>query len=423
MAEPAYEFEMYDRANGSIGVFEGSYGAFGAVGSYRLNQPTRWVTRHAASQFTGNGADGYPLFEKLRRCMKVRRTRTDGATTDLIFNGLLWSVSIAADENDDYMIECTWVDPMVWWAYRYVRSTTGSLVNPTWASPISGAEILLDALTNSVSNSGDPGDQEGPLGLDLTDGTFDTTSQPDLALTLSNWPATIADLASILLSTGAIDIKIDPVDDADGYDPDIMGVLSILNPRGADLSASVSFKYATSPYNARAATYVGDASIVANKLWYYLGPKKTASRWAGNFTPPADSSGAHGFAAYGLDDATLEAARLGSIDDLGTWMRIEVFDDNGNENLLRPLYAKRWQTETLLRLYGRDLLHVTPSIEPVYYPFEDYNLGDLITVQTGASFGREINGEQRVYGFDVSPDDNGVERVSEILTSADQESI
>ena len=420
MADPVYEFELYDRANGSIGVLSAANGAFDAVGSYRLNQPTRWVTKFAASEFTGNGGDGYPLFEKLRRCLKVRRTRTDGFTTDIIFNGILCFVSITADQDDDYMIECTWFDPMVWWQYRYVRSTTGSLVNPTWASPISGAEILLDALTNSVSNGGDPGDMEGSLGLDLADGTFDTAGQPDLAMTLSNWPATISELASILLSTGAIDIKIDPVDDAGGYDPDIMGVLSILNPRGSDLSGSVSFQYATGAYNAKAARYTGDGFTVANKLWYYLGPKRTASRWAGNFTPPADSGA---FATYGLDDGTLEAARDQSVTDLGTWMRIEVFDDNGNENLLRPLYAKRWQTETLLRLYGRDLLHITPSIDPGFYPFEDYNLGDLIAVETGSSFSRAISGTQRVYGFDVGPDNNGVERVSELLTSADQEAL
>lgn len=419
MPAGAYTFSLYDRANGEIGVFEDEYGAFDAKSAYRGNRATQWQLRFTSAELAAFLAPG-------ERCLRVVRNST------LVFNGLLVRVDVTGDANQTSIL-ATFQDPMVWWPSRPVRMSDGSFFTVdsgvpgeaiVFESPVSGGSILQQVLQNSVSNGGDPGDMEGSLGLELEDGTVDTIADgaPDLAVTFSNWPLTIAELAGALIQTGALDVYITPVDETAGYADDIMGVFNAVTQRGSDRTADVTFAYATGAKNAAAARYSADLAALCNKLWYYLGPKneKNAAQWAGNLTPPADSAA---FDDLDLDDATLEAARQDSLDRYGTWMDVQVFDDNANENSLRYLYGTRWQTETLLRLGPRRLLHLTPSTKPVYYPFDDYNIGDLISVATGAAFGVEIAAAQRIYGFDLAVDDNGVERVSELIVSADQEPI
>jgi hypothetical protein len=55
-------------------------------------------------------------------------------------------------------------------------------------------------------------------------------------------------------------------------------------------------------------------------------------------------------------------------------------------------------------------------------PFDDYDIGDLIKVNLGDVFGPAVaNQTQRVYGFDVDLDTDGVERVSELIVSEQNE--
>ena len=55
-------------------------------------------------------------------------------------------------------------------------------------------------------------------------------------------------------------------------------------------------------------------------------------------------------------------------------------------------------------------------------PFDDYGIGDLVTVNLGDVFGPAVTGGvQRIYGFDVDLDSDGVERVAELIVSAQGE--
>ena len=50
-------------------------------------------------------------------------------------------------------------------------------------------------------------------------------------------------------------------------------------------------------------------------------------------------------------------------------------------------------------------------------PFTAFDIGDTVRVQAGPRLRGGFAGIQRVYGFTLSLDDNGVERVSELVTS------
>ena len=76
-------------------------------------------------------------------------------------------------------------------------------------------------------------------------------------------------------------------------------------------------------------------------------------------------------------------------------------------------------TELAHRKIPLELLYVTPQTGVAPEPFDDYDIGDLVTVNLGTVFGPAVvSGVQRVYGFDVDLDTDGVERVSELMVSA-----
>jgi hypothetical protein len=70
-----------------------------------------------------------------------------------------------------------------------------------------------------------------------------------------------------------------------------------------------------------------------------------------------------------------------------------------------------------MRAAPQRLASVTP--EPGYFP--TFRVGDLIHVAAGARLNGGFSGDQRVYEFEVETDVRGVDTVTDLLTSADQE--
>jgi hypothetical protein len=82
-----------------------------------------------------------------------------------------------------------------------------------------------------------------------------------------------------------------------------------------------------------------------------------------------------------------------------------------NTAAFRELYRNRWETESWIRNQPRDLVHVTPVREAEIGTF---GIGDLVGIDIPIE---GINAAQRVYGYTVSWDNDGVLALSELQTS------
>jgi hypothetical protein len=421
MASPLYEISLCDRENNELADIT-------TIASQKERQ--RWLSGAQVWSFrlpanhpdvSTVHTDGFRYMAKLARAVKVYRTPAGGGSPSIVANLLVIRCDWKGTRNDAY-VNVTCADPMWWWRRRPVRDSLGRFALPVFPSYISAPEILLEALNQSITN-------EGTLGLDTATGTFET-SGPDAGMKLDNWPVMLSELAVTLSNTGVCDIVIDPVDTADGFGLEdglaIMGVANAYVDCGTDLSATVHFDYATGDHTLDECTVIEDADTIANRLYYYLGPRvaDTERRYQGNITPPADGAPFDNSGSGGDDlrDTALETDRDASVTAYGQFFDIDVYDDAGAETSARPLFQKMWLTELRLRLNGRTLIKATPSILPGFYAYEDFNPGDIVAINTGAKLGVVLSGaDVRVYGERATIDDNGVEHPGELILSADQE--
>lgn len=370
--------------------------------------------------------DGFPVIEEGDRKLIVE---WEGET---VFHGRVGLTEFSGDGTTNKVMLTafdTWMElgfAAGDQAGRVVRDETGNFINPVFnaGGTASGGDLVQQILTNSqVVGAENPGPGgEGPLPVDLTGGTFDTSVPPAIDLQpgdLMDWPQMVGDFFTQITETGVCDIVYRPLSAAEsvaltGYE---MTEVSAVNQAGTDLSGSVNFDYWTGDKNAGKASYTGDFSTVCNKLYDYLGPRNPAlvygtgnnnNQWAGNITPGSPGT---------TVDPTDSRARY------GTFMQIRAFDSIGTENASRPLYLALWNMEAGLRLNGRKLLYLTPQpgSAGLFKPFVDFNVSDQIAVNTGGDFGPGISGTQRVMGIKGSWDKSGVFVVSDkgLLTTAD----
>lgn len=300
-------------------------------------------------------------------------------------------------------------------AGRPVRDATGNFISPVFNSggPISGGDLVEQILTNSQGTDSEGGANpgEGPLPIDLTLGTFDTSIGPAVDLSpvaVMDWPVLIGDFFQTLIQTNVLDIEMTPLKPADAPDPYQTVACSAVNSFGTDRSGTVHFDYWTGSKNAKACRHVADFATINNKLYDYLGPRIDQNHWRTNITP--GSSGT-------LVDPTDSRARY------GTFMSIRAFDTVGDESSAAEigLYIALWNAEQGLRIEPRKMLFLTPSpdAKALFEAGIDFDVGDLIAVNTGGAFGLSLSEAQRVYGYDVEWNTVGTRRVSELLTSAD----
>lgn len=345
--------------------------------------------------------DGRPNLEVGTRTLKILQ---DGV---LRANTPIWNISARADENTS-SIDITGIDALIYTLTRLVQDATGAFADPVFPSPISGAEILEASLQNTIT-------YDGPLPIDLTGPIASST---DLAANLADWPITIADLITTLTASGGLEILLNPADTHTGYAPGVLGSLTAADHLGQDLTGSVRFVFERgNPLNSIAQLRRSfDMSSVANKLWYFLGGRKDSRHYAGNIT------GTETGAAPGSEDLTAyQALQLASQDLYLVAMVAKIIDDNGDENTVRRLWHRIWKTEVALRTVPRELLFITPvrGEAAPYRPFIDYTVGDTVSADADV-LGPPFTGrEERVYGFDLTEDVDGVETVGELIVSAD----
>lgn len=339
------------------------------------------------------------------------------------FNGIIWTDGADGDPDKGYS-EITAIDPMgAFFPRRPARDADGDFSKPSFLTDfVTGPQIMEEIIANSIAYEGEMG---------IAPGTFDTGGV-DLSGTPTNWPMNLGDIYGLLAGTGELDLVPTPSDTTDG----VMVTLDGHNGDfGDDLTASVNFDYFTGDLNARGMRKVGSMEQICNKLWYYLGPRVGTiddpagddQHWSGNITGdgmPDGDPAPGGQALPNPPGGDVDYANpLGDLinasrTDLGVFMDIRIYDGDG-ANSLANLYARLWQTEVLLRALPRKMLYVTPirGVAP------SFHIGDMITLNAGTEFRGGFTGaQQRVYGYTVAEDDDGVLEVIDLMTSADQES-
>lgn len=367
-----------------------------------------------------------------------------GSRLKILFNGTLFHhgmiqmIEDSADEDTGYTVYNS-TDPMEILQWRPVRDgddspTPGNFITPSVLErKKTGPAIMQEVLGASISaGAGPPSDSEGPLFMSLDGFAGGGT---DLSGAPATWPMTIAELISVLSSTGELDVILTPIDSGGN-----MASLKCYNGNyGTNRTGSVVFQFATGARNVRSIRQSVDLANTCNKLWYHLGPKVADNRFQANIQ---GSDPCLNDPSYKYSIGAILSRRASSQGSYGVRMDIQQFDVNELDNEkdytdagppfpnfcvandftqqdpTRILYRKQWMTESWIRGIPRTLVHVTPRRE---MQIGGFDIGDIVSVQAGSEFRGGFSGAQRVYEYTISWDNDGVLALGEIQTSADQE--
>lgn len=359
---------------------------------------------------------------------------------NLFFHGTILMLEDECDEDTCYTTFSA-TDPSELWEWRPARAgpdsgDPGDFSNPDlFLDPSTeGPEIFRQILLQSEDDS-DPQFGEGPLGLEL--GGFETGGV-DLSGAPTDYPMTIAEIATLLTETGEVDIIITPIDSGGN-----LGRVDVFNgDYGNDLTGAVFFDYARDNHNVRGLRQVLDMSSMCNKLWYYGGPRVLTSddpggvqHWCFNITG-TDPEFVIG--SMVIPGVTVLDERQTSQGLYGVRMDIKIWDargENCSEEITiaeRQIYRRLWLLEQFLRSRPRNMVHVTPvrtsqfdQLPPGVNPVQvgAFDIGDLVSVRGGSAVRGGFEGGQRVYEYTVNWDSEGVYELGELVTSPSQEGI
>ncbi len=423
--------------------------------TFRLNRPASCTFRVPSYLVKDIQADGRPLL-----CAGYRQLSVTLQSMGLCFHGIVWNIEEDGDEDMVYS-QVTCYDPMMLWRYRPARDLVdsysgdaGNLSDPSFlARNQFGGPIMEEILLASENYALAPSEAEGQLFIDLASSSFEGGGA-DLSGAPTNWPMTIAEIASLLTNTGEIDIVIVPIIGGVGstiYTPgtadliaqDVfqnMAEVHTYNAYTTDRTASVHFDFATGDNNVRLFRRSENMDTFISKNFYFLGARKDQQHWRSNVTgdhpdlpdPPGGDVNPYVPGDNPLGDL-IEAGR----EEIGVFMQIGVYDNFGSgesadpdETSVYPLFLRQWQVESLLRSKPRNMVYVTPVRSGAELPAGgdvfgpgDFDIGDTVTINIGDKARVAESGVQRIYQYTVDIDDDGVEALGEFQCSPDQDTI
>lgn len=353
--------------------------------------------------------------------------QTDADSTPVLWHhGRVMLREITATDDTGYAVFNS-SDALELWAHRPVRDPDGDFSNPNIIKTFKYGPQIVEAMVmdSEGAGSGPPSDAEGPTRLSIGNvaaGITDLTGAP------VDWPTTMAELASLLISTGTLDVVCIPIE-FDGFEN--YGRLELYNgDYGIDRQSSVILQYGFGAFNVKALRWNEDMSQLCNKLWYYLGPRRVTptdlqgnQHWQANITgddpglayppggalsPPASSS-----------NNIIGVTRYRSQQFFDVRMDIKIYDALGDEAIVaHELFRRQWQEEQFLRSNPQTIVHVTPNRDT---EIGSFYIGDLITVEAdvGVAGGNLGGTGQRVYEFSIAWDDDSVAYLSELQVSSD----
>ncbi len=320
--------------------------------------------------------------------------------------GASWYGEDSGDPNDQ-MTVVTSYDPRVKWPYRQVMDDDGDYSDPDIFADFEDAPTIMSAaIINSISNDG---------GMGISVNSYSPSLTPLVGFKPTDWPWTLRQLWDFLVSTGELDVMLNPAaggsSTVDLYPGDA----------GTDLSGSVVFEYNTGSHNCSNAVYTFDMKNVITRIRDFLGPKRPQYRndiqhWAADVQiddPKLDVP------PFSTRQPTIEAQSAAMQSITGLMRETRVYDsipkELGGEVTLKDLYYALWQTEMLVRTVPRRLLQMTPQagISP------SFNVADIITAN--AVIRGTVGGAQRVHSFTVEQDTEGNESITQLVVTADGE--
>ncbi len=258
--------------------------------------------------------------------LKVYFSNTFLGTTPVLWHhGRVLTCETTADVDTGYIVFNS-SDPLELWQWRPVRDDDGDFSNPTIIDDFLSAPQIVEAMLQNSNNQipafNNAADTEGPTRLDpigfATGGVSMKTTPVD-------WPMSMAQLATLLVSTGSLDIVITPIEfDAD----DNYGQIECFNgDYGTDLTSTVAFQYGMGQYNVRSLRWSEDMTKMCNKLWYYLGPKCDLQHWQANITGSAGTQ----FPIVGVNIGTFKFTVTGDATGLIAGDMIIITGSTGND--------------------------------------------------------------------------------------------
>lgn len=378
---------------------------------------------------------------------------SDGGTgEDIVFHGTVLNAETTADK-DGVRTVYSAQDPMELWQWRPVRDDGADFSKPDIITAyLTGPQILEAMLINTVDSTGrvntqgEPGgppptDAEGSIFLEL--GTF-AGGGVDLSGAPVDWPMTIAELFSLLVSTGRLDAVITPTDDGT---LDSIGIIDAYNgDYGDDLSSDVLFSYGMGARNINAFRWNQDMTNMVNKYWLYGGPRVATpgdpagdQHWCWNITgfdpalmaPPFEPPGGQAVDANNdplgppWTDNQLGERIYNSRVDHGVRMKVDIFDAYDEDCVPgigtpgRDLYRYQWQVYSWFSAIPREIVHITPVPDTYVGCF---GIGDLVGVECTSAIRGGFSGAQRVYEYTLSWEGSpSVLTLSELQVSSDAE--
>ena len=390
-----------------------------------------------------------PMEEAIGDCGSLLKIQvTNGVDAEIVFHGRILNMSTDTDKDGGTTVYNA-QDAMELWQFRPVRADDGDFSKPAGSGAVDGSDIIatyvtgpliLEAMLNNSENagSGPPNDAEGPIGLTI--GSFAGGGTPLYGAPV-DWPMTIMELYSLLVSTGTLDAVITYTDPGGG----ITGTINGYNGNyGTDLSGSVSFQYGMGDYNAASLRWNRDMTSMVNKYWLYGGPRiETAAdpageqHWCFNIQgqdmglpyPPGGQSVDIGNFPAGppWTDNQLGEKIYDSRQAYDVRMKIDIFDAYDDDCIPgfgtpgRMLYRKQWQVFSWFACEPRELIHITPVSD---MGIGCFGIGDLVTVEAAAEVRGGFSGAQRIYEYTVSWEGTpSVLTLSELQTSSDMEGV
>lgn len=375
--------------------------------SPRLNNPYSHILEGPADSSVWKTAapDGLRALDVGIRTIKAKRNGV------LIANPEIWRLDYTGDENKQ-RVQISCFDSMVRTVARRVADSNARFAGWQFPDVISAGDLVKEVFQNGILFD----DDAVPFGtarifpIDCTTaGAF--TASTDVAEQLTDGPMSVSDLVyGRICQTGVADVMLVPTDTAAGSPPGIYGIVHCVDAWGSDKTATVHLDYDVGDRNVKAIRRSFDMGQVTNWLRYELGPTLGVDRWRGSLEA-VDPLLLAVATAYRDNEA---ASRL----KYGSLPLFEVFDSDANK--AREFYRALWKAEDTLRVNPRQLLYLTPAGNSAFEPFVHYNVGDRVSTNLSDNVGPAEEGLiQRIYGFDLTVDVNGVESPGELGVSPD----
>lgn len=282
----------------------------------------------------------------------------------------------------------------------------------------STAPAIMAAFLQATIDCDPPAERGGPGGpWQLSVGSV-AAGGADMTGIPAEWPSNIQDIADMLLSSGQLNILVNPGYGSSSVDLTNGGVVN-------NLTGSVSLDYGTGNFNSQAATKSSNMEDVTNALWYLLGPRvhwftQDISHWGGSITPTAPNAGQDGDGPLPGPSwpPALVAKWMGSQASYGYMQEIQIHDEKEDEQITaRPLFEEMYANEAYIRATPRLFTGITP--ERAFGSAPTFSPGDLISVSAGSQLGGGYSGSVLVYEYEISIDADGVAEYTQLLASPD----